>query len=154
MVRRETRARRRGEGRKIAFVSMVVLMSFFVFVSVSFWFTDETENLETVKEREDFRGFVEETRRVRAKMREREGRTSGTPLRRRTLKDYAAILFTQNLCFDYFVASGGPYFCLYPVVCFGSDFFSCMTNAGVVQEINGISAQTAYGIGNTVMNSF
>ena len=47
---------------------------------------------------------------------------------------------------DYFVASCGPYFCLYPVVCFGSDFFSCMTNAGVMQEINGISAQTAYGI--------
>ena len=150
MVRRETRARRRGEGRKIAVVSMV---AFFVFLSISFWFT-ETENLETIKESEDFRGFVEETRRVRAKMREKERRTSGTPLRRRTLKDYAAILFTQNLCFDYFVASGGPYFCLYPVVCFGSDFFSCMTNAGVVHEINGISAQTAYGIGNTIMNSF
>ena len=57
MVRRETRARRRGEGKKIAVVSMV---AFFVFLSISFWFT-ETENLETIKESEDFRGFVEET---------------------------------------------------------------------------------------------
>jgi hypothetical protein len=79
---------------------------------------------------------------------------SSSSLRRRTLKDYAAILFTQNLCFDYFVPQGGPYFCLYPVLCFGSDFYSCMTNAGVVQEAYGIDSQSAYSVGNSLLNSF
>jgi len=105
--------------------------------------------------------FAREVQNKNEKTKERrEERASGSgegsvrPLRRRTLKDYAAILFTQNLCFDYFVENGGPYFCLYPVLCFGSDFYSCMTNAGVVQEAYGIDAQSAYSVGNSILNSF
>jgi len=138
-----------------------IFVSFFVFVSVSFWFTNETENLVNVFEESEFLDFAREVKNTNEKMKEqREERANGReentvkPLRRRTLKDYAAILFTQNLCFDYFVANGGPYFCLYPVLCFGSDFYSCMTNAGVVQEAYGIDAQSAYSVGNSIMNSF
>ena len=138
-----------------------IFVSFFVFVSVSFWFTNETENLVNVFEESEFLDFAREVKNTREKTKEqREERANGReeaavkPLRRRTLKDYAAILFTQNLCFDYFVANGGPYFCLYPVLCFGSDFYSCMTNAGVVQEAYGIDAQSAYSVGNSILNSF
>ena len=138
-----------------------IFVSFFVFVSVSFWFTNETENLRKVFEEQEFVDFAMEVKNKNEKTKEqREERVNGSgegavkPLRRRTLKDYAAILFTQNLCFDYFVENGGPYFCLYPVLCFGSDFYSCMTNAGVVQEAYGFDAQSAYSVGNSILNSF
>jgi hypothetical protein len=147
--------------RNKKFFSLFACVSFVVFLSISFWFTEETENMEKVFEREDFKGFVKEVRNANAQMRAHEERMnngnskdSSSSLRRRTLKDYAAILFTQNLCFDYFVPQGGPYFCLYPVLCFGSDFYSCMTNAGVVQEAYGIDSQSAYSVGNSLLNSF
>ena len=147
--------------RNKKFFSLFACVSFVVFLSISFWFTEETENMEKVFEREDFKGFVKEVRNANAQMRAHEERMnngnskdSSSSLRRRTLKDYAAILFTQNLCFDYFVPQGGPYFCLYPVICFGSDFYSCMTNAGVVQEAYGIDSQSAYSVGNSLLNSF
>ena len=147
--------------RNKKFFSLFACVSFVVFLSISFWFTEETENMEKVFEREDFKGFVKEVRYANAQMRAHEERMnngnskdSSSSLRRRTLKDYAAILFTQNLCFDYFVPQGGPYFCLYPVLCFGSDFYSCMTNAGVVQEAYGIDSQSAYSVGNSLLNSF
>lgn len=147
--------------RNKKFFSLFAVVSFVVFLSISFWFTEETENMEKVFEREDFKGFVKEVRNANAQMRAHEERMnngnskdSSSSLRRRTLKDYAAILFTQNLCFDYFVPQGGPYFCLYPVLCFGSDFYSCMTNAGVVQEAYGIDSQSAYSVGNSLLNSF
>lgn len=147
--------------RSKKFFSLFACVSFVVFLSISFWFTEETENMEKVFEREDFKGFVKEVRNANAQMRAHEERMnngnskdSSSSLRRRTLKDYAAILFTQNLCFDYFVPQGGPYFCLYPVLCFGSDFYSCMTNAGVVQEAYGIDSQSAYSVGNSLLNSF
>ena len=150
---------RRRRNRK--FFSLFAVVSFVVFLSISFWFTEETENMEKVFEREDFKGFVKEVRNANAQIRAHEERMnngnskdSSSSLRRRTLKDYAAILFTQNLCFDYFVPQGGPYFCLYPVLCFGSDFYSCMTNAGVVQEAYGIDSQSAYSVGNSLLNSF
>ena len=111
--------------RNKKFFSLFACVSFVVFLSISFWFTEETENMEKVFEREDFKGFVKEVRNANAQMRAHEERMnngnskdSSSSLRRRTLKDYAAILFTQNLCFDYFVPQGGPYFCLYPVLCF------------------------------------
>ena len=147
--------------RNKKFFSLFACVSFVVFLSISFWFTEETENMEKVFEREDFKGFVKEVRNANAQIRAHEERMnngnskdSSSSLRRRTLKDYAAILFTQNLCFDYFVPQGGPYFCLYPVLCFGSDFYSCMTNAGVVQEAYGIDSQSAYSVGNSLLNSF
>lgn len=147
--------------RNKKFFSLFAVVSFVVFLSISFWFTEETENMEQVFEREDFKGFVKEVRNANAQMRAHEermnngnSRDSSSSLRRRTLKDYAAILFTQNLCFDYFVPQGGPYFCLYPVLCFGSDFYSCMTNAGVIQEAYGIDSQSAYSVGNSLLNSF
>ena len=151
---------RRRRNRK--FFSLFAVVSFVVFLSISFWFTEEgTQNMEKVFEREDFKGFVKEVRNANAQIRAHEERMnngnskgSSSSLRRRTLKDYAAILFTQNLCFDYFVPQGGPYFCLYPVLCFGSDFYSCMTNAGVVQEAYGIDSQSAYSVGNSLLNSF
>ena len=147
--------------RNKKFFSLFAVVSFVVFLSISFWFTEETENMEQVFEREDFKGFVKEVRNANAQIRAHEERMnngnskdSSSSLRRRTLKDYAAILFTQNLCFDYFVPQGGPYFCLYPVLCFGSDFYSCMTNAGVIQEAYGIDSQSAYSVGNSLLNSF
>ena len=147
--------------RNKKFFSLFAFVSFVVFLSISFWFTEETENMEKVFEREDFKGFVKEGRNANAQMRAHEERMnngnskdSSSSLRRRTLKDYAARLFTQNLWFDYFVPQGGPYFCLYPVLCFGSDFYSCMTNAGVVQEAYGIDSQSAYSVGNSLLNSF
>jgi|TARA_B110000305_G_scaffold41120_1_gene42779 hypothetical protein len=147
--------------RNKKFFSLFACVSFVVFLSISFWFTEENINMEKVFEREDFKGFVKEVRNANAQMRAHEERMnngnskdSSSSLRRRTLKDYAAILFTQNLCFDYFVPQGGPYFCLYPVLCFGSDFYSCMTNAGVVQEAYGIDSQSAYSVGNSLLNSF
>lgn len=153
--------RRRRIRNNKKFFSLFAVVSFVVFLSISFWFTEETENMEKVFEREDFKGFVKEVRNANAQMRAHEERMnngnskdSSSSLRRRTLKDYAAILFTQNLCFDYFVPQGGPYFCLYPVLCFGSDFYSCMTNAGVVQEAYGIDSQSAYSVGNSLLNSF
>ena len=147
--------------RNKKFFSLFACVSFVVFLSISFWFTEENINMVKVFEREDFKGFVKEVRNANAQMRAHEERMnngnskdSSSSLRRRTLKDYAAILFTQNLCFDYFVPQGGPYFCLYPVLCFGSDFYSCMTNAGVVQEAYGIDSQSAYSVGNSLLNSF
>lgn len=150
--------------RNKKFFSLFAVVSFVVFLSISFWFTEETENMEKVFEREDFKGFVKEVRSANAQMRAHEERMNNngksgsrdpsSSLRRRALKDYAAILFKQNLCFDYFVPQGGPYFCLFPVICFGSDFYSCMTNAGVVQEAYGIDSQSAYSVGNSLLNSF
>ena len=158
LVAAPRRGRQRRQRRLFA---NAIFVSFFVFVSVSFWFTNETENLRKVFNEREFLDFAREVQNKNEKTKERrEERASGSgegsvrPLRRRTLKDYAAILFTQNLCFDYFVENGGPYFCLYPVLCFGSDFYSCMTNAGVVQEAYGIDAQSAYSVGNSILNSF
>lgn len=161
---KKQRRRRRRRIKNKKFFSLLAIVSFVIFLSISFWFTEETENMEKVFEQEDFQGFVKEVRNANARMRAHEERVnnggksvskdSSSSLRRRTLKDYAAILFTQNLCFDYFVPQGGPYFCLFPVICFGSDFYSCMTNAGVVQEAYGIDSQSAYSVGNSLLNSF
>ena len=47
-----------------------IFVSFFVFVSVSFWFTNETENLVNVFEESEFLDFAREVKNTNEKMKE------------------------------------------------------------------------------------
>lgn len=143
--------KRRSSSRKRAIVKFACLSVFvFVCVGLNCWFGEGSlEQIERAAEFDDYKVFLNE----RAINIENERGQKYQQKRRRTLKDYAAIFFTQNLCFDILLQSGGPYFCLYPVICFGSDFYSCMNNAGVVQSAYGIDQEQSYGFGTNLLNS-
>ena len=60
--------------RNKKFFSLFACVSFVVFLSISFWFTEENINMEKVFEREDFKGFVKEVRNANAQIRAHEER--------------------------------------------------------------------------------
>ena len=73
--------------RNKKFFSLFAVVSFVVFLSISFWFTEETENMEKVFEREDFKGFVKEVRNANAQMRAHEERMATVKIHRRRCEE-------------------------------------------------------------------
>ena len=71
-----------------------------VLLSVAIWFGEKGLTVDEIERSEEYAHFLDHVR-------QREQEIKGP---RRALKDYVAILFTRNLCFDVFVPNGDHIF--------------------------------------------